>query len=54
MNTSQAAVNQFKEKKTRCRYETSGQWYKGSLHLHTVRSDGHLTLDEVVQKHSEA
>ena len=54
MNTSQAAANQFKEKKTRCRYETSGQWYKGSLHLHTVRSDGHLTLDEVVQKYSEA
>ena len=54
MNSSQVAVKPFKDKKTIYRYETSGQWYKGSLHLHTVSSDGHLPLNEVVQKYSEA
>jgi hypothetical protein len=53
MNSRQIAVNPMRLKRTRYRYETSGQWYKGSLHLHTVSSDGHLTLDELIQKYSE-
>jgi hypothetical protein len=53
MNSSQVVLNPDHMKRTRYRYETSGQWYKGSLHLHTVSSDGHLTLEEVVQKYSE-
>jgi hypothetical protein len=53
MNSSQVAFNQVQKKRIRFRYETSGRWYKGSMHLHTVSSDGHLTLDELVQKYSE-
>jgi hypothetical protein len=46
------AANQVPEKNIRYRYETSGQWYKGSIHLHTASSDGHLTLNELAQKYS--
>jgi hypothetical protein len=53
MNSRQMAVNSMRLKRTRYRYETSGQWYKGSIHLHTVSSDGHLTLDELIKKYSE-
>lgn len=53
MNSIPLAVNQVQQKKIRYRYETSGRWYKGSLHLHTVRSDGHLTPNELVEKYSE-
>jgi hypothetical protein len=49
MNSGQVAFNQMQKKRIRFRYETSGRWYKGSMHLHTVSSDGHLTLDELVQ-----
>ena len=52
MISSPSAANQVQEKKIRYRYETSGQWYKGSLHLHTVSSDGHLSFDELVQKYA--
>lgn len=54
MTSIQAAAIQEQERKIRYRYDTSGRWYKGSIHLHTVGSDGHLTLDELVQKYSEA
>jgi hypothetical protein len=53
MNPSPLAADEVQEKKTRFRYDTSGRWYKGSIHLHTVNSDGHLTLDALVQKYSE-
>ena len=53
MNSAQLALNQRQQKKFRYRYETSGRWYKGSLHLHTTRSDGYLAPDELVQKYSE-
>ena len=33
----------------RYRYNTSGQWFKGSLHLHTNRLDGHLSVAELVK-----
>ena len=52
MNSSQVAFNQVQKKKIRFRYETSGRWYKGSMHLHTVSSDGHLILEELVQKYA--
>jgi len=52
MISSPMAVNQIQDKRIRNRYETSGQWYKGSIHLHTVSSDGHLTFDDLVQKYS--
>ena len=53
MNSSLVAFNQVLKKRIRFRYETAGRWYKGSIHLHTVSSDGHLTLEELVQKYSE-
>jgi hypothetical protein len=53
MKSSLVALNPEQLKRTRYRYETSGQWYKGSLHLHTASSDGHLTFEEVVQNYSE-
>jgi len=29
------------------RYDTSGKWYKGNTHIHSVASDGGLTLEEL-------
>ena len=29
------------------RYSTSGQWYKGNTHIHTTRSDGGKTYEEI-------
>jgi hypothetical protein len=52
MKTSMAAENLRREKKVKYRYDTSGRWYKGNLHLHTVRSDGCLTLDKVARKYA--
>ncbi|MBW2467945.1 MAG: CehA/McbA family metallohydrolase [Deltaproteobacteria bacterium] len=37
---------------SRYRYTTSGQWYKGSLHLHTNRSDGHLSIRDLVKMYA--
>jgi hypothetical protein len=39
--------------KTRFRYDTIGNWYKGNLHLHTVDSDGFLTDEEVMVRYAE-
>lgn len=52
MISTPMAVQQIPKERIVYRYETSGQWYKGSIHLHTVSSDGHLTIDELVQKYS--
>ena len=31
-----------------CIYDNvCGNWHRGSLHLHTTASDGHLTVEEV-------
>jgi hypothetical protein len=38
----------------RLRYDCSGRWLKGSVHVHTTRSSGRLTLDEVVAFYAEA
>ena len=39
--------------KTRFKYDTTGNWYKGNLHLHTTNSDGFLTDEEVIARYSE-
>jgi len=52
MISSSVAVNRIPEKKIKYRCDTAGRWYKGSIHLHTVSSDGHLTYDELVEKYS--
>ena len=39
--------------KTRFKYDTTGNWYKGNLHLHTVNSDGFLTDEEVIARYAE-
>jgi len=31
----------------RFRYDTSGNWYKGSVHLHSTASDGGMTVKEI-------
>jgi hypothetical protein len=36
----------------RYRYATSGRWFKGSLHLHTNHSDGHLSVTELADKYA--
>ena len=53
MGASATALEYVKEKELRYRYETSGQWYKGSIHLHTVGSDGHLTLGALARKYAD-
>ena len=52
METSALAEDLRQEKNITYRYDTSGRWFKGSLHLHTVRSDGHLTLEKVAGKYA--
>jgi hypothetical protein len=52
MISDSVAVKQIPEKKVQYRYDTKGRWFKGSLHLHTVSSDGHLTFDELVSKYA--
>jgi hypothetical protein len=36
------------------KYDTSGSWYKGNIHVHTTNSDGFLSASEVVAKYAEA
>lgn len=35
-------------------FDTSGNWYKGNLHMHTLRSDGCLSPREAIQLYQEA
>ena len=35
------------------RYDCSGKWFKGNLHLHTTRSDGRLNLAEASAYYAE-
>jgi histidinol phosphatase-like PHP family hydrolase len=30
----------------------AGKWYKGNTHLHSVHSDGHLTVDNVAEQYA--
>lgn len=39
---------------TRFRYNCSGNWYKGNVHVHTNRSSGRLSVEEVADFYSEA
>lgn len=38
----------------RFRYDCSGKWFKGNLHMHTTRSDGGLTLQEAASFYADA
>ncbi len=37
----------------RFRYDCSGEWFKGNLHMHTTSSDGRLTLPEAATFYAE-
>jgi hypothetical protein len=36
------------------RYDTSGQWYKGNVHVHSTASDGGKTLAELAEMYASA
>lgn len=38
----------------RFRYDCSGNWYKGNIHMHTTHSDGQLTVAEAVEFYAGA
>ncbi len=38
----------------RFRYDCSGLWFKGNIHMHTTRSDGRLTVAEAADFYAEA
>ncbi|MGD2097284.1 MAG: CehA/McbA family metallohydrolase [Desulfobacterales bacterium] len=52
METGCLAADISHEYQSRYRYTTSGQWYKGNLHLHTNRSDGHLPIADLVKMYA--
>jgi hypothetical protein len=52
MEASSLAEDARLKYRLRYRYVTSGNWYKGSLHLHTNRSEGHLSVTELVEKYA--
>ncbi|QNK41674.1 CehA/McbA family metallohydrolase domain-containing protein [Caproicibacter fermentans] len=35
-------------------FRTDGNWYKGNLHMHTLRSDGHLSPEQAVSRYQKA
>jgi hypothetical protein len=35
-------------------YDTTGNWYKGNIHVHTSNSDGDLSASQVMAKYAEA
>ncbi len=35
-------------------FNTSGTWYKGNLHMHTLRSDGHLSPEDAIALYEKA
>jgi len=37
----------------RCRYDCSGRWLKGCVHLHTTVSDGQQTVEEVAKAYAD-
>lgn len=39
---------------TNFHYSPAKNWYKGSLHLHSTRSDGHLTVAALTEKYAAA
>jgi hypothetical protein len=52
MQTNDVAEDLRPENKIKYRYAMQGRWYKGSLHLHTNRSDGYLSLDQIAWKYA--
>ncbi|HEX9897085.1 MAG TPA: hypothetical protein VGA85_05440 [Dehalococcoidales bacterium] len=47
-------MNEIMSIERRFRYDCSGKWFKGSVHVHTNRSSGRLTLAEVTAFYAEA
>ena len=44
INYGELMINKSMPLVERFRYDCSGKWFKGNLHMHTSRSDGHLSL----------
>jgi hypothetical protein len=47
-------MNEIISVEKRFRYDCSGKWFKGSVHVHTDRSSGRLPLSEVTAFYAEA
>ncbi|MGD9284748.1 MAG: CehA/McbA family metallohydrolase [Desulfobacterales bacterium] len=52
MEASCLAEDVGQKHRLKYRYTTSGSWYKGSLHLHTNRSDGHLSVTKLIKMYA--
>lgn len=46
-------MNKSMSMEERLRYDCSGKWFKGNLHMHTTRSDGRLNLAEASAYYAE-
>jgi len=46
-------MNESSSMEERFRYDCSGNWFKGNLHMHTDHSDGRLTLAEASAYYAE-
>lgn len=53
MNANPLFKIQAANQKMTPRYDMSGRWFKGSLHLHTQNSDGYLSIEQVVRKYAD-
>jgi hypothetical protein len=47
-------MNALSSQEKRFRYDCSGEWYKGCVHVHTTLSDGGLTPDKVTAFYAQA
>jgi hypothetical protein len=47
-------MNEVIAMEKRFRYDCSGQWFKGSVHVHTTNSSGRLTVTETTNYYAEA
>lgn len=47
-------MNELSSQQKRFRYDCSGKWYKGCVHVHTTVSDGRMTPDEVAAFYARA
>jgi len=53
MNYGGLLMNESMSMEERFRYDCSGKWFKGNLHMHTNRSDGGLNLAEASAYYAE-
>lgn len=47
-------MNKLSAQESRFRYDCSGKWFKGCIHVHTTISDGNLTPDQVTAFYAQA